>query len=62
LNKSYPRNQNSNHKLVANILVDSRPREAKFTADQKELWVSSEVGGTISVIDSSDWNNPKAWR
>jgi YVTN family beta-propeller protein len=47
---------------VANVLVDSRPREAKFTQDKKELWVSSEVGGTISVIDSSDWDNPKNWK
>jgi PQQ-dependent catabolism-associated beta-propeller protein len=42
-------------KLIANVLVDSRPREAKFTPDGKELWVSSEVGGTISVIDPKTW-------
>ena len=42
---------NSTHELVGNILVDSRPREAKFSPDNKELWVSSEIGGTISVID-----------
>jgi PQQ-dependent catabolism-associated beta-propeller protein len=46
---------NSTHKLIANVLVDSRPREAKFTADGKELWVSSEVGGTIAVIDPKTW-------
>ena len=38
---------NASNKLIANVLVDSRPREAKFTPDGKELWVSSEVGGTI---------------
>ncbi len=33
-------------KLVANVLVDSRPRFAAFKHDGSELWVSSEVGGT----------------
>jgi len=46
---------NASMKLIANVLVDSRPREAKFTADGKELWVSSEVGGSISVIDPKTW-------
>ena len=36
---------------IDNILVDQRPRQAEFTLDGKELWVSSEIGGTISVID-----------
>ena len=40
---------------MANVLVDTRPREAKFTPDGKEVWVSSEVGGTISVVDASTW-------
>jgi PQQ-dependent catabolism-associated beta-propeller protein len=53
---------NATMKLVGNILVDSRPREAKFTQDMKELWVSSEVGGTISVIDTSNWDDPKSWK
>src|SRR4029434_8440447 len=53
---------NKSRNLVANILVDSRPREAKFTKDKKELWVSSEVGGTISIVDTSDWDNPKSWK
>jgi PQQ-dependent catabolism-associated beta-propeller protein len=47
------------NKLIANVLVDSRPREAKFTHDGKELWVSSEVGGTISVIDPKTWKVTK---
>jgi PQQ-dependent catabolism-associated beta-propeller protein len=34
-----------------NVLVDSRPRFAEFSPDGKILWVSSEVGGTVSVID-----------
>jgi PQQ-dependent catabolism-associated beta-propeller protein len=37
--------------IVANILVDARPRFAEFKPDGSELWVSSEVGGTVSVID-----------
>ncbi|MFZ0070679.1 MAG: PQQ-dependent catabolism-associated beta-propeller protein, partial [Xanthobacteraceae bacterium] len=37
--------------IVANVLVDSRPRFAEFKPDGSELWVSSEVGGTVSIID-----------
>ena len=33
------------------MLVDSRPRFAAYSHDGKELWVSSEVGGTVSIID-----------
>jgi len=36
---------------VANILVDPRPRYAEYNKDGSELWVTSEVGGTVSVID-----------
>ncbi|HXW26859.1 MAG TPA: PQQ-dependent catabolism-associated beta-propeller protein, partial [Xanthobacteraceae bacterium] len=38
-------------RIVANVLVDARPRFAAFNSDGAELWVSSEVGGTVSVID-----------
>ncbi|MGB8106678.1 MAG: PQQ-dependent catabolism-associated beta-propeller protein, partial [Pseudolabrys sp.] len=38
-------------KIIANVLVDSRPRFAAFKSDGSELWVSSEVGGTVSIID-----------
>jgi DNA-binding beta-propeller fold protein YncE len=37
--------------IVANVLVDARPRFAAFKRDGSELWVSSEIGGTVSVID-----------
>lgn len=37
-------------KIYANTLVDSRPRHAEFT-EGGELWVSSEIGGTITVFD-----------
>jgi len=33
--------------------VDSRPRHAEWTADGAQVWVSSEVGGTVSVIDGA---------
>ena len=37
--------------LFANTLVDQRPRHAEFTLDGKELWVSAEIGGTITIFD-----------
>jgi len=37
--------------IVANVLVDGRPRFAEFKRDGSELWVSSEIGGNVSVID-----------
>lgn len=37
--------------LFANTLVDSRPRHAEFIKEGTELWVSAEIGGTISVFD-----------
>jgi PQQ-dependent catabolism-associated beta-propeller protein len=37
--------------LVANTLVDSRPRHAEFTVGTNEMWVSAEIGGTVSVFD-----------
>ena len=41
------------HEITDNVLVDQRPRFAEFTADDAEIWVSSEVGGTVSVIDNA---------
>jgi PQQ-dependent catabolism-associated beta-propeller protein len=38
-------------KLIDNTLVDQRPRYAVFTKDGKTLWVSSEVGGTVALLD-----------
>ena len=37
--------------VVDNTLVGQRPRYARFTADDKLLWVTSEIGGTVAVID-----------
>ena len=39
------------NEIVANVLVDQRPRVAEFKSDGSEVWVSSEIGGTVSVID-----------
>jgi PQQ-dependent catabolism-associated beta-propeller protein len=41
----------SSRQIVANVLVDARPRFAEFKHDASELWVSSEIGGTVSIID-----------
>jgi PQQ-dependent catabolism-associated beta-propeller protein len=42
------------HKTFDNVLVDSRPRVAMFNSAQTQLWVSSEVGGTVTVINPAD--------
>ena len=40
--------------IFANTLVDSRPRHAEFTESRGELWVSSEIGGTVTVFRVED--------
>jgi PQQ-dependent catabolism-associated beta-propeller protein len=40
--------------IFANSLVEQRPRHAEFTADGEQLWVSSEIGGVVSVFDTAD--------
>ncbi|MGH7102990.1 MAG: PQQ-dependent catabolism-associated beta-propeller protein [Acetobacteraceae bacterium] len=40
---------------LANILVPPRPRWAAFTHDGREVWVSSELGGTVTVIDAASF-------
>src|SRR5207302_9678664 len=37
--------------IIANVLVDARLRFAEFKQDSSELWISSEIGGTVSIID-----------
>src|SRR6478735_3071874 len=39
------------HQIVGNVLVDARPRFVEFKRDGSEVWISSEIGGTVSVID-----------
>jgi YVTN family beta-propeller protein len=41
--------------LKQNLPVDARPRWAEFTRDGKRLWVSSELGGTVTVFDTATW-------
>ncbi|MGH7153957.1 MAG: PQQ-dependent catabolism-associated beta-propeller protein, partial [Acetobacteraceae bacterium] len=38
-------------KMVGATLVGARPRNARFKHDGSEVWVSSELGGTVSVLD-----------
>jgi len=42
----------ASHAIFANSLVDNRPRHAEFLSDGTELWVSSEIGGSITVFDA----------
>jgi len=37
---------------VHNTLVDPRPRAASFTADGAQLWVTSEIAGTLMILDA----------
>ena len=37
--------------VFENVLVDARPRVAVFNKKGNEVWVSAEVGGTVSIID-----------
>jgi len=42
------------HTVKANVLVGNRPRRFALTADGKEVWVTSELAGNVSVIDTQD--------
>lgn len=42
------------HESIADVLVDSRPRVAKYNHAGTQVWVSAEIGGTVSVIDTQD--------
>ena len=42
------------HEIIANSLVDQRPRHAEFNKDGSERWVSSEIGGTVTVFNTAD--------
>ncbi len=41
------------HQVVASVLVGTRPRFAVFSKDGSRVWVSSEVAGTVAVIDTA---------
>jgi YVTN family beta-propeller protein len=50
---------NKTLKVLANILVDTRPRVAEWTPDGKAVWVTSEIGGTVAVIDGKSFEITK---
>jgi len=39
--------------IVENTLVDPRPRALGFTADSQQLWVTSEMAGTLMILDAN---------
>ena len=41
--------------VVANVLVGARPRAAVWDADGKRFWVSSEIGGTLTLVETGTW-------
>jgi YVTN family beta-propeller protein len=40
-------------KTVGNYLVDPRPRFVAFSPDDKTLWVTSELRGTLTALDAA---------
>ena len=46
------------YKIYHNVLVDQRPRYAQYTADGSRLFVTSEIGGTVSVMDIAEDGAP----
>ncbi len=41
------------YKNIDNVLVDNRPRVAEFTPDGTQVWVSAEIGGSVTVIEAA---------
>jgi YVTN family beta-propeller protein len=41
-------------KVVKNIRVGNRPRRFALAAEGKELWVTNELGASVSVISTAD--------
>ncbi|MEZ5660337.1 MAG: hypothetical protein R3E83_17925 [Burkholderiaceae bacterium] len=37
---------------VADIVVGNQPRRFALTGDGSRLWVTNEIGGTVSIIDT----------
>lgn len=46
------------YKIKHNVLVDQRPRYAHYTADGSRLFVTSEIGGTVTVMDIAEDGAP----
>ena len=47
------------YEIKHNVLVDQRPRYAQYTDDGTRLFVSSEIGGTLSVMDIATDGTPE---
>lgn len=41
--------------LVGNTIVDTRPRHAEFEFGGEKVWVTSEIGGTVSVLNANSY-------
>jgi PQQ-dependent catabolism-associated beta-propeller protein len=41
------------HEITHNVLVDQRPRVAIYNHSGTHVWSSSEIGGTVNVIDAN---------
>ncbi|SFU19695.1 YVTN family beta-propeller repeat protein [Sedimentitalea nanhaiensis] len=46
------------YQIKHNVLVDQRPRYAQYTADGTRLFVSSEIGGTVTAMDIAPDGTP----
>ncbi|MGB0904951.1 MAG: YVTN family beta-propeller repeat protein [Mangrovicoccus sp.] len=49
----------SDYQIKHNVLVDQRPRYAQYTDEGNKLFVTSEIGGTVSVMDIEDDGAPE---
>ena len=47
------------YQIKHNVLVDQRPRYAQYSADGTRLFVSSEIGGTVTVMDIAADGTPE---
>ena len=43
----------SKKKIIKEVLVESRPRRGLFVNNGDEYWVSNELSGTVSIIDTN---------
>jgi YVTN family beta-propeller protein len=43
----------ASHEIVANVVVGNRPRRFAATPDGAEVWVSNELGGSVSILDGA---------
>ena len=41
----------ASHELIHNTRVEQRPRHVEFNKDGSRFWASSEIGGTVAVVD-----------